>query len=137
MKKAIIAVVGVVALLAAGSAYAHMYGWGGGPGYGGHMWGGGPGYMWGGYADEDAKKFLEETADVRRDLHEKRFELREAYRTGDKAKVEALEKEIDGLYDKLAEKGGFERGPRRGFGRGFGPRAGYGPGYFCGGPYGR
>ncbi len=136
MRKAIIAVVGVIALLAAGTAYAHMYGWGGGygQGYGGHMWGGGPGAMWGyGANDEETQKFLDETADVRRELNEKRFELREAYRTGDKDKVEALEKELDGLRDQLrekAEESGLERGERRGYG----PRAG-GYGY-CGGPYG-
>lgn len=133
MRKAIIAVVGVIALLAAGTAYAHMYGWGGGygPGYGGHMWGGGPGAMWGyGANDEETQKFLDETADVRRELNEKRFELQEAYRAGDKEKVETLRKEVDKLQEQLAEKGGFERGERRGYG----PRAG-GYGY-CGGPYG-
>lgn len=133
MKKAIIAL-GIVALLAAGTtAFAH--GWGYGPGYGGHMWGGGPGMMWGyGYDDEDAQKFLDETVDLRRQLHEKRFDLREAYRLGDKEKAEAIEKDLDKLYSELTEKGGFKRGYGRGYGHG--PRAGYGPGY-CGGPYGR
>jgi hypothetical protein len=142
MKKAIIAI-GVIALLAAGAAaYAHGgggYGYGGhmgpgyGGGYGGHMMG--PGYGYGGdYDDEERQKFLEETADIRRALHEKRFDLREAYRTGDEAKAEAIEKEIAELRDKLAEKGGFDKGKRRGYGKGFGPRAGgYGS---CGGPYG-
>jgi hypothetical protein len=138
MKRALIAI-GVVALLAAGTtAYAHMYGWGGGPGYGGHM-GQGYGQMWG-YADKDTEKFLEETADVRRELHEKRFDLREAYRTGDEAKAEAIEKDVAELREKLREKGGFKAGPGRGYGRGldrgYGPRAGGGYGY-CGGPYGR
>ena len=131
MKRVLIAI-GVIALLAAGTtAYAHMYGQGyGGQGYGGHM---GPGYgpMWG-YADKDTGKFLEETADVRRELHEKRFDLREAYRTGDEAKAEAIEKDIAEIREKLSEKGGFKAGP----GRGYGPRAGGGYGY-CGGPYGR
>jgi hypothetical protein len=150
MRKAIIAI-GVVALLAFGTAaYAHMSGWGGGPGYGGgygmgpgygHMYGGGPGYghMGPGYGTdtEEAQKFLEDTADLRRELHEKRFDLREAYRTGDEEKAEAIEKEIDELREKLADKGGFEKGAWRGYGkgRGYGPRAG-GYGY-CGGPYGR
>jgi hypothetical protein len=154
MKKLIVAI-GVLTLLAAGTAaYAHMSGWGGGygPGYGhmygggpgyGHMYGGGPGYghmgpgygqMWQGDSEE-GKKFLEETADIRRELHEKRFDLREAYRTGDEEKAEAIEKEVEELRDQLAEKGGFDKDARRGTGRGYGPRAG-GYGY-CGGPYGR
>jgi hypothetical protein len=151
LRKAIIAI-GVIALLAAGTAaYAHFgggYGYGGG--YGGHMgpgYGGGYGHMGPGYGhmgpgygygwegdDEERQKFLEETADIRRELHEKKFDLREAYRTGDEAKAEAIEKEIDELRDKLAEKGGFKKGKKRGYGRGYGPRAG-GYGY-CGGPYG-
>jgi hypothetical protein len=171
LRKAIIAI-GVIALLAAGTAaYAH---WGGGyggmtgpgcgsgygghmgpgygPGYGGHMgpgygtgYGGhmGPGYGYGGEGDdEERQKFLEETVDIRRKLHDKKFDLREAYRTGDEAKAEAIEKEIEELQDKLAEKGGFKKGKKRGYkkgkkrgyGRGFGPRTG-GYGY-CGGPYG-
>jgi hypothetical protein len=141
MRKAVIAI-GVIALLAAGAAaYAHGgggYGYGGGygghmgPGYGGHM-GAGYGYG-GGYDNEERQKFLEETADIRRALHEKRFDLREAYRTGDEAKAEAIEKEMEELRDNLAEKGGFDMGKRRGYGKGFGPRAGgYGS---CGGPYG-
>lgn len=139
LRKAMIAI-GVIVLLAAGTAaYAHFgggYGYGGGyghmgPGYG-HM---GPGYGYGWEGDsEEAKKFLDETADIRRELHEMRFDLREAYRTGDEAKAEAIEKEIEELRDKLAEKGGFEKGKKRGYGRGYGPRAG-GYGY-CGGPYG-
>jgi hypothetical protein len=129
MKKVLIAI-GVVALLAAGTtAFAH--GWGQGPGYGpGYsMWGGGPGMMWGpGYAnDEDAQKFLEETADLRRQINEKRFDLREAYRLGDREKAEAVQKDLDKLYSELTEKGGFSRGP--GYGRGYGPR-------YCNGPRG-
>ncbi|MGD2080525.1 MAG: hypothetical protein PVJ36_05295 [Nitrospirota bacterium] len=134
MKKVIIAI-GIVALLAAGTtAFAHGWGSGQGAGYGGHMWGGGPGMMWGpGYSDEDSQKFLEETYDLRRQLHEKRFELREAYRLGDREKAEAAQQDLDKLYGELTEKGGFKRGPGKGYGHG--PRAGYGPGY-CNGPRG-
>lgn len=95
-----------------------------------------------GYADdgEDVEKFLDETTEIRRAMHEKRFELREAYRTGDEEKAEAIEKELDGLRGQLAGKAreeGLKRGDRRGYakrGWGYGPRAG-GYGY-CGGPYG-
>jgi len=165
MRKAVIAI-GVIALLALGTAaYAHMNGYGGGygmgygggygmmgPGYGYGMMGPGYGYgmmgpgygmmgpgygpMWGAN-DEETTKFLDETVDLRRQLHDKVFDLREAYRAGDKDKAEALEKEVESIRDKIAEKGGFEKGARTGAGRGFGPRAaGYGYGY-CNGPYGR
>lgn len=138
MKKTV-AVVAVVALLSiAAVASAHMWGWGGGPGYGGHMRGGyGPGYGgymrgWGpGTLSEDDQKLFNETADIRRDLHEKKFDFREAWRAGDKEKAEAIEKEIDALQEKLSAKLGPEFGGKysRGYGRGFGPGQ-------CSGPYG-
>lgn len=156
MKKTV-AVVAVVALLSiAAVASAHMWGWGGGPGYGGHMRGGygpgcegpgygpgqgygcGPGYGghmrgWGpGALSEEDQKLFNETADLRRDLHEKKFDFREAWRAGDKEKAEAIEKEIEALQEKLSAKLGPEFGGKygRGYGRGFGPGQ-------CTGPYGR
>jgi hypothetical protein len=160
MKKtlAIVLALGVLSLGAVASA--HM--WGGGPGWGGQGWGGGPGACggpgWGGgpsacggpgwgatpgwdgpawgAQSEEAKKFFEATVDLRKKLHEKMFEYREAYRTGDEKKAETLDREIDELraqlYAKAKETGftGGWGGPRRGFG----PRsAGYGPGA-CRGP---
>jgi hypothetical protein len=128
---------GAVAFAAwGGPGYGHM-----GPGYGGYGYGMGPGMMYGygpgygpmmgygpGYGAGD-ETFLKETADLRRTINEKRFDYYEAVRTGDEKKAESLSKELDTLYDKLAEKApeGFR-------GRGY-ARGGYGPmmgsGYGC------
>lgn len=132
MKKAIIALIAMGVLSFGALSYAHMWGYGPGRGYQG----------------EESGKFLDETADLRKQLHEKTFEYREAYRAGDEKKVEALEKEITGLQEKLHDKADAA-GVSRGYGRGFGPGKhmwgydqkgygrGYGPGgYGCQGPYG-
>lgn len=158
MKKALIAIITLGLLSAGAVAFA---GWGGpgygpgacgGPGYGG-AYGpgscGGPGYGpgWGGgpatdVNPEKARKFFEETADIRKALHEKMFDYREAYRAGDEKKAEALEKDITELREKLYEmakdagiSAGWESGPRSGYGPGArgGWGGGYGPGN-CGGP---
>lgn len=125
MKKAIIGVA-IVAVLAFGTlAFAHgTGGWNGGHmmnrGYGGHMMGTdfgghmgnwtGPGYG----ARETDRKFLDETADLRRDLHEKRFEYFEAQRSPDTTNktLENLEKEITELQAKV-----YENAPRTAYGR--------------------
>jgi hypothetical protein len=136
MKK-FFAVTVALAVLSFGSL-AFARGWGGGPGYGcgGPGNGGGPGYM-GRFAETDeGKKFLKETQELRKNLHDKRFELKEAYLAGDKKKAGKIVKEIDELSEKLfdkAEKAGINK---RGYGRGYGRGPGYGggPGYGCGGP---
>jgi Spy/CpxP family protein refolding chaperone len=136
MKKLLIALMAVGVLALGTAAYAHM--WGGGPGWGGgqHMWGGGPGYgsgpgMMYGYGDKETRKFFDETADQRKELHNKMFEYREARWAGDAEKAEALEKDISELQAKMYEKA-EGAGITKRFGRG-----GYGPGG-CGGPgYGR
>lgn len=135
MKKLLIAIMAVSVLALGTAAYAHMWGgqgWGGGQ----HMWGGGPGYgpgpgmMYGG-GDKESRKFFEETADLRKELHNKMFEYREARWAGDEEKVEALDKDISELRAKMYEKAeGAGITKRSG-------RGGYGPGG-CGGPgYGR
>ena len=96
----------------------------GGPGMmGGGMMG--PGMMHGGpgisnSVDEaKVKKFLDETATLRKEIHTKMFDLKEAYRAEDDKKIEALEKEMDTLQDKMKEKAkaaGLNKG-RRGMGR--------------------
>jgi hypothetical protein len=113
----------VVTLLAVGAlAYGHGFGFGGGnmmgPGYGGHMMAPGyGGHMMGqgmaGYGFD--KKFLDETADLRRDLHEKRFEYSEALRDTDTTPktIAKLEEEIRGLQEKIREKS-----PRTAYGYG-------------------
>lgn len=131
MKKTIIAVM-VLGVLALGTvAYAHM--WGGGQGWGGHMWGGGPGW---GYQGEESKKFLDETAGLRKDLNDKTFQYREAWRAGDEKKAEALEKEISELQGKLYDKA-KESGYFTGRGYGWGPGMMWGGNHPCGGPYTR
>ena len=146
MKK-FIALLAALTLLSIGAmAFAHGGGYGGGygggpgygcggPGYGGGC-GGGPGH--GGYkgrfADtEEGKKFLEETADLRKKIHDKKFDLKEAYRKGDEKKAAKIEGEIDKLREKLyekAEKAGINK--KRGYGRGYG--RGHGGCGSCGGP---
>ncbi len=95
MKK-LIAAIAVVSILAVGAvAYAHGNGaWGGGhmggQGYGGHMTGGhGSGYG-------TDQKFLDETTDLRKELHNKRFEYSETARDPktDTDTLTGLEKEI-------------------------------------------
>ena len=117
----------IISILAVGAmAFAHgPGGWGGGQmmgqGYGGHMMGqgyggnmmgpGNGGHMrgWGGqgYQGNAAdSKFLDETADLRKNLHEKRFEYYEAVRdpgtTADT--LTKLEKEIYTIQEKIREK---------------------------------
>jgi len=90
-------------------------GWGMmGRGYGHGMMdrGYGPGMMergWGGYGyrqSEECQKFFNDTIDLRRQLHAKRFEYSEAYRNPKTTSVQLsqLEKEIEDLQKKLADK---------------------------------
>lgn len=134
MKKTLV-VLSVVALLAVGvTAFAHGPGWGRGymmgPGYG-HM-GQDYGYGYGACGGPGAcvgsdgtltKKFLDETSDLRREMHQKRFEYMEAVRDPktDEKKIVALEKELDELRTKIHEKA-----PEGSYGRGYGKRGGYG-----------
>jgi hypothetical protein len=113
--KTLIAGLTVVAVLAIGVA-AYSYGmgaWGGGhmmgPGYGGHMMG--PGYGGGmmrggtqGYGYD--QKFFDETADLRKELHEKKFEYFETLRDPETTskQIAKLEKEIYTLQDRINEK---------------------------------
>ena len=107
MKKVLISLA-VIAVLAIGVAvYAQGPGWGGnyaypgygyhmmGPGYGGHM----IGWRGGGYN----QKYLDETADARKELNTKKFEYFEAIRNPktDTETVTKLEKEIGELQNKL------------------------------------
>jgi hypothetical protein len=137
MMKRTLAVLAVVAVLGFGAvAFAH-----GGPGYGGHMGYGpggyGPGMMgygpgWGGHMGPGPggygrgmmgngpgygkdPKFLEETADLRREIHTKRFEYAEALRTGDEKTAETLAGELEELTGKLREAAPRSRGFARGY----------------------
>ena len=113
MKKLIVGVT-VITLLAIGViGYAHGPNWFGGgyghmsgPGYGGHMMG------WKGEYDQ---KFLDETKDIRKELHNKKFEYSEAIRNPETTSetVTKLEQEIQTLQEKLYAKA--PRGTYRGF----------------------
>ena len=110
-----------------GWGYDHMMGrgYGGhmmGSGYGGHMMGSGyGGHMMGSYGGYD-QKFLDETADLRKELHTTKFLYFEALRDPetDTKSVTKLEREIRDLQEKIHEKA-----PRTAYGR-FG---GYGCGF--------
>ena len=118
MKKAVVGLT-VIALLAIGViAYAHDSGWyGGGHMYGYHMMD--PGYSgnmreWTG---ENDQKFLDETADVRKELNNKKFEYFEAVRNPNTKTetVTKLERDIRELEDKIYQKA--PRDTYRGFTR--------------------
>jgi hypothetical protein len=136
-----------------GGGYGMM---GGGPGYGGHggygMMGGGPGYGGGGCGGpgggygkavdpEKQEAFFKDTLKLRKQLHEKMFELREAYFAGDEKKVEKLGKEAEALQEKLFEaakehgiaRGEGSGGESGGYGRGRGGHMGQGYGGHMGG----
>lgn len=128
MKK-LLAAAAIVSVLAVGAlAFAHAPGWGGGgymmnPGYvGGHMMGQGhgSGYMMGrggpGYGAD--QNFLEETADLRKELHNKRFEYFEASRHPEVTKetLAKLEKEIYDIQVKIREKAPPTTGGYGGYG---------------------
>jgi hypothetical protein len=92
---------------------AHMMG----PGYGGHMMGQGyGGHMMGqggtGYGYD--QKFLDETVEQRRELHNKRFEYFEAFRNPETSSetITKLEKEIHELQETIHKKA-----PRSAYGK--------------------
>ncbi len=116
MKK-ILAGIAVLLIISAGAlAFAHGPGrWGGhmmGPGYGGRM-----------MMDQDGQvpgpdqAFLNETADLRKELHNKKFEYYEAMRdpktTGETLSI--LEKEIYDMRSRIHEKAPLNM--NRGFNR--------------------
>jgi hypothetical protein len=102
----------VVALLAIGGAvYANGLGWGvgftcPGYGYGNHMVRSGYGGPMMGWRDGYNQNYLDETADVRKELNTKRFEYFEAIRNPKTTPetVTKLEKEIGELQNKLYAK---------------------------------
>jgi hypothetical protein len=77
---------------------------------GGHMMGSG------GAWDGEGQEFLEETAGLRKELHDKKFEYRETLRNpkitiGD---IKTLEKEMYDLKEKIREKAPLEAQKRIG-----------------------
>ena len=105
MKKFLIGLT-VFTLLALGaSVYAYGPGWFGGGytcqgnGYGSMI---GPGH-WRGWSGEDSQRFLDKTADLRKELHNKRFEYSEAVRNPKTSPetIAQLEKEIRDINEKI------------------------------------
>lgn len=94
MKKVFVIVVGLSIFLFAALAFARPFG----------MMGG----MMGPNAElsADQQKFFDATKDLRKSMHDKRFEMMELYRNpnADKSKIDALEKEISSIRDKMQEK---------------------------------
>lgn len=127
MKKVVSGII-IMSLLAIGAtALAHgPRSWGGskqgagygcygpGPGYGCSVEGPGYGRHMGRWSGDYDKKFLDETADLRKELHDKRFEYSEATRDPktEPETITKLENEIRALQDKISEKA-----PRTAYGR--------------------
>lgn len=109
MKNAVIAitVITVIALLSLGAvSYAGMMGEG--RGHDAPM-------MRGHYSPEE-QKLLDATADLRRDINLKMFELKEALRKGEYQRAETIDKELQALKIKLYEKTGSKGIGRHGCG---------------------
>jgi hypothetical protein len=111
MKKLVIGLAAVAAILLLGAGvYAYGPGWGGGffgcPGYG---YGYGPQMMGPGYGPAAGwrgaydQKYLDQTADLRRQLNDARFDYQEAVRNPKTSPetVAKLEKKIGALQDRL------------------------------------
>ncbi len=114
MKK-LVAVLAVLSLIAVGAAaYGHGTGtWGGGHmmgsgSYGGQMMGTGGygGHMTGWSSSGYDQKFLDETTELRKELHNKKFEYFEALRDTEATPktLTRLEKEVFALQFKIREK---------------------------------
>lgn len=99
MKKMFLGIMGLSILLLAAVAFARP--WGMGPNAGS--------------ISAEQKQFFDATKDLRKEMHGKRFELMELYRTGaDQAKIDALESEVEALRAKIqakAQEFGIAGGP--------------------------
>lgn len=99
MKKIFLGIMGVSILLMAAAAFARP--WGMGPNAGN--------------ISAEQKQFFDATKDLRKEMHDKRFELMELSRAGaDQAKIDALEGDLEALRAKIqakAEQFGITGGP--------------------------
>jgi len=143
MKKLVALAVALAVLSFGALSYAHMrggdddgsgygYGYGMGPGmmgqgmmgqgYGGGC--NGPGGQGGWDTDsKEFKEFWKATVDLRKAVHDKMFELKEAYVTDNEKAIDKLEKEIDDLREKIYDKAkdaGLVKKHKRGRGYGSG-----------------
>lgn len=136
MKKLVALAVALAVLTFGAVSFAHMrgadddgagYGYGMmGPGMMGQGGGGGcngPGAQGG--MDTESKEFKEfwkSTHEIRKAVHDKMFELKEAYVTDNEKAIDKLEKEIDELREKIhdkAKEAGLVKKQKRS--RGYGP----------------
>jgi hypothetical protein len=125
MKKILLGIIGVSLLLLAAVAFAR------------------PGSMGSnaGNISPEQKQFFEATKDLRKEMHDKRFELMELSRTGtDQAKIDALESQVEALRTKIqakAEELGITGGPgacnKQGADCNMGQGCGMGQGMGCNG----
>ena len=99
VKKIFLGIMGLSILLMAAAAFARP--WGMGPNAGN--------------ISAEQKQFFDATKDLRKEMHDKRFELRELTRTGaDQSNIDALESDIEALRAKIqvkAEEFGIKGGP--------------------------
>ena len=125
MKKMILGIMGLTLLLLAAVAFARPAGMGPNAGN----------------ITAEQKQFFDATKDLRKEMHDKRFQLMELSRTGtDQAKIDQLENEIDALRAKIQAKaeelgvtGGFGAGGNRGVNCNKGQGRGMGQGMNCDG----
>lgn len=89
MKKMLIGIIGVSLLLMAAVAFAHQGGMGPNAGN----------------ISAEQKQFFDATKALRKEMHDKRFELMELHRSGaDQGRLNALESEVEALRAKIQTK---------------------------------
>lgn len=89
MKKILVGIMGVSLLLLTAVAFARQGGMGSDAGI----------------ISAEQKQFFDATRDLRKEMHEKRFELMELYRSGaEQAKIDALESAVEALRAKIQAK---------------------------------
>jgi hypothetical protein len=94
MKRVLIGIIGLSLLLVAAAANARPGGMGRGMGMGPNA-----------DLSPEQQQFFDVTRDLRKEMHEKRFDLRELYRTNaDQAKIVAVQAEIDAIRAKIQDK---------------------------------
>lgn len=107
MKKVLIGIIGLSLLLAA-VAFARP-------------WGAGPDSN----LTAEQQKFFDSTRDLRKEMHDKRFQLMELYRSNaDQAKIDAIENDIEAIRAQIQAKA-------QELGTGYGPGACAGQGNNC------
>jgi hypothetical protein len=90
MKKVIIGILGMSLLLVAAAAFARPGNMGMGPNPD---------------LSTEQQQFFAATAELRKEMHAKRFELMELYRTNaEQSKIDSLQSDIDAIHEKIQDK---------------------------------